>query len=231
MAPFARISLAAGTLVACTTSVSQPLAVCPLPASSLAADPISGTRVVWNYLGTVPLPTGWTVREAIGTRLVLGEARSGSTLELELSCCGALSSSGEGVAESAVASGRRFDIRTLRREAATRQTYTTFPFAIVDLRGGSAKRGQLIQVPALFIGRLTCTDLATCAQGRAIVLSIGYDENATRLAVKGVAGPGTRAAPLRDDGIPSDIDLASPVREVAPRAVPNVYTSNSCNLG
>lgn len=229
MVRVAPVPLAAAMLSACTAPTNQPVAVCPLPASSLDAPRSEGPVVIWNYLGSVPLPAGWSVREAAGTRLELAHA-SGSTLQLELSCCGAIPPPGEGEHETVTAAGRHFHVWTARDGAELRQTFRTFPFAIVDLGDGSPRRGQAIRPPALLTADLACTG-SGCAQGRAMVLGIGYDERATRLAVRGVAGPGTMAAPLRSDGVPADIELPAPVAEVPPRPWPNVYTPESCTSG
>ena len=226
MAYFLTFSTMALAAAACTPSADSPLPVCPLPASSLTAPPAQGRAVVWNYLGSVPLAGGWSVREASGTRLDLAEADSGSTLVLDLSCCGAIPPM-DGEFETTIASGRRLDIATVRSGASVRQTLRTFPFAFVDLENGRPRRGQVVRVPALLTATLSCTGDA-CNEGRAMVLGIAYDERATRLAVEGVAGPGTSAAPLRTDGVPADIELPAPIAEVAPRPRPDVYTPEAC---
>lgn len=223
----ARAPLAAATLSACAILADQPAAVCPLPTSSLRAPVSEGPAVIWNYLGSVPLPAGWSVSEAAGTRLELAHAASRSRLRLELSCCGAIPQAGSGTHETLSAAGRQFHIWTARQGTALRQTFRTFPFALVDLDDGAASPGQAIRPPALLTAELACTGPA-CAQGRAIVLGIGYDEGATRLAVNGVAGPGTAAAPLRSDGLPSGIELPAPVPGIEPRPWPNVYTPEAC---
>ena len=223
---FGLASFAAAAVAGCTPSASPMLPVCPLPASSLAGPPAQGRAVVWNYLGSVPLADGWSVRDASGTRLDLVEADSGSTLQLDLSCCGAIPRM-KGDFATATASGRRLDMWAVRSGASVRQTLRTFPFALVDLENGRPPSGQVVRVPALLTATLSCVG-AACSEGRAMVLGIAYDQRATRLAVQGVAGPGTRAAPLRTDGVPADIELPPPVPEVAKRPVPDVYTPEAC---
>jgi hypothetical protein len=227
-------ALAILALPAACAERGERIAVCPLRAGAAEeAAPAGFAAVDWGPVGRVHFPTGWQAR--VGPHgedlLSLSSPDGTAELRLEAACCG-----GSDLPRSASAgieswSGRTFWTEERREGSRVTQRYFSFPFAHVDAGQLRDRRGAALRPPIGLSVTASCSTAAACADVRAVVRSIRYDGEATRLAQQGDERVARLGAAATRRSEPAPPPATAPGGRPPPPAPPPpepLFTPESC---